>query len=85
MVQHATSALKHKEIAGHVQLRRGGFGLVALTSERRKMVVEEVHHQGEAERSAKAVSLAKQGQWIRVGRSGEEKAQLEAVLGNGVK
>ncbi|KAK0138754.1 hypothetical protein N1851_024697 [Merluccius polli] len=37
----------------------------ASTSERRKMVVEEVRHQEEAERSAKAVSLAKRGQWMR--------------------
>ncbi|KAJ8010191.1 hypothetical protein DPEC_G00072430 [Dallia pectoralis] len=52
---------------------RGGFGLAASkptwrkasTSERRKMVVEEVRHQEEAERSAKAVSLAKQRQWMR--------------------
>ncbi|KAJ8016034.1 hypothetical protein DPEC_G00002940 [Dallia pectoralis] len=72
-VQQATSALRHSDIVGHVQLGRGGFGLSASkptwrkasTSERRKMVVEEVRHQEEAERSAKAVSLAKQGQWMR--------------------
>ncbi|KAM3872212.1 putative glutamate receptor [Diretmus argenteus] len=72
-VQHATSALRHNDIVGHVQLGRGGFGLAASkptwrkasTSERRKMVVEEVRKQEEAVRSAKAVSLAKQGQWMR--------------------
>ncbi|KAJ8010150.1 hypothetical protein DPEC_G00071990 [Dallia pectoralis] len=72
-VQQVTSALRHSDIVGHVQLGRGGFGLAASkptwrkasTSERRKMVVEEVRHQEEAERSAKAVSLAKQGQWMR--------------------
>ncbi len=72
-VQQATSALRHSDIVGHVQLGRGGFGLTASkptwrkasTSERRKMVVEEVHRQEEAERSAKAVSLVKQGQWMR--------------------
>ncbi len=72
-VQQATSALRHSDIVGHVQLGRGGFGLTASkptwrkasTSERRKMVVEEVRRQEEAERSAKAVSLVKQGQWMR--------------------
>ncbi|KAL7383413.1 hypothetical protein ABVT39_010137 [Epinephelus coioides] len=72
-VQYATSALRHNNIVGHVQLGREGFGLAASkptwrkasTSERRKMVVEEVRHQEEAERSMKAVSLAKQGQWMR--------------------
>ena len=72
-VQHATEALKHIDIVGHVQMERGGFGLTtskptwckASTSERRKMVVEEVRRQEEAERTAKAVSLAKQGQWMR--------------------
>lgn len=72
-VQQATSALKHSDIVGHVQLGRGGFGLTASkptwrkasTSERRKMVVEEVRRQEETERSAKAVSLVRQGQWMR--------------------
>ncbi len=72
-VQQATSALRHSDIVGHVQLGRGGFGLTASkptwrkasTSERRKMVVEEVRRQEEVERSAKAVSLVKQGQWMR--------------------
>lgn len=71
--QHAMSALRHTDIVGHVQMGRGGFGLAprkpswskASTSERRRMVVEEVRHQEEAGRNAKAVSLAKQGQWTR--------------------
>ncbi len=54
-VQQATSALRHSDIVGHVQLERGGFGLTASkptwrkasTSERRKMVVEEVRRQEE--------------------------------------
>ncbi|KAJ8393735.1 hypothetical protein AAFF_G00057880 [Aldrovandia affinis] len=72
-VQQATSALRHKDIVGHVQQGRGGFGLAAReptwrkasTSERRKLVVEEVCQEEETARSAKAVSLAKQGQWMR--------------------
>ncbi|KAJ8414647.1 hypothetical protein AAFF_G00038490 [Aldrovandia affinis] len=72
-VQQATSALRHKDIVGHVQQGRGGFGLAAReptwrkasTSERRKLVVEEVRREEETARSAKAVSLAKQGQWMR--------------------
>ncbi|KAL6460755.1 hypothetical protein MHYP_G00307210 [Metynnis hypsauchen] len=70
-VQHAMSALRH--FLGHVQLGRGGFSLTAnkptwhkaSTSERRKMVVEQVCRQEEEQRSAKAVSLAKQVQWMR--------------------
>lgn len=31
-VQHATSALRHNDIVGHVQLGRGGFGLAATTT-----------------------------------------------------
>lgn len=72
-VEEATAALKHADIVGYVQQGRGGFGLTATrpawskaaAPERRKMVVEEVRHQEEAGRWAKAVSLAKQGQWTR--------------------
>ena len=72
-VQQATSALRHQDIVGNIQHGRGGLGLVASkptwhkasTSERRKLVVEEVRRQEETTRSAKAVSLAKQGQWMR--------------------
>lgn len=71
-VRDAVSALEHSDIVGHVQQGRGGFGLAqskprwrkATTSERRKMVVTEVRRQEETKRSAKAVSLAKQGQWM---------------------
>lgn len=71
--QHAMAALRHSDIVGHVQLGRGGFGLAASkatwckasNSVRRKMVVVEVRRQEEGERHAKAVSLAKQGQWTR--------------------
>ncbi|KAK0146192.1 Retrovirus-related Pol polyprotein from type-2 retrotransposable element R2DM [Merluccius polli] len=72
-VQEATAALRHADIVGHVQQGRGGFGLTpsrptwnkATAPERRKMVVQEVRHQEEAARQAKAVSLSKQGQWTR--------------------
>jgi len=72
-VQQASSALRHSDIEGHVQLGRGSFGHTASkptwckasTSERRKMVVQEVRHQEESKRSAKAVSLVKQEQWMR--------------------
>lgn len=72
-VEEAIAALKHADIVGHVQQGRGGFGLTATpptwskatAPERRKMVVEEVRHQEEAARWAKAVSLGKQGQWTR--------------------
>ncbi|XP_061099664.1 uncharacterized protein LOC133129522 [Conger conger] len=70
-VEEATTALRHADIVGHVQQGRGGLGLTsnhpawnrATAPERRKMVVEEVRHQEEAARWAKAVSLVKQGQW----------------------
>ncbi|KAK0148173.1 hypothetical protein N1851_012107 [Merluccius polli] len=37
----------------------------ATPAERRRLVVEEVRHQEEADRSARAVSQAKQGRWMR--------------------
>ena len=88
-VQHAKSALRHNDIVGHVQLGRGGLGLAASkptwrkasTSERRKMVVEELRRQEEAVRSAKAVSR-QAGTMDEVERPGKEKAQLEGALGN---
>lgn len=72
-VQQATSTLRHKDIVGQVQQGRGGLGLTAseptwrkaTTSERRKLVVEEMRREEEVARSAKAVSLVKQGQWTR--------------------
>lgn len=70
-VEQAKSALRHGDIVGQVQQGRGGFGLgtsrptwhKATSAQRRKLVVAEVRHQQEAERCAKAVSQAKQGQW----------------------
>lgn len=72
-LQNAVSALRHKDIMGHVQSGRGGLGLSvgnptwhkASKAERRKMVVEEIRHQEEVDRTTKAVSLAKQGQWMK--------------------
>ena len=69
----AKTALRHRDIVGHVQHGRGGLGLEATTptwqkatpAERRHMVVEEVRHQEEADRCAKAVSQAQQGRWMR--------------------
>ena len=65
--------LRHRDIVGHVQHGRGGLGLGTTTptwkkaapSERRHLVVEEVRHQEEAARCAKAVSQAQQGRWVR--------------------
>ena len=69
----AKTALRHRDIVGRVQHGRGGLGLEATTptwqkanpTERRHMVVEEVRHQEEAARCAKAVSQAQQGRWMR--------------------
>lgn len=58
VVKHAASALRHNEIVGHV-------GSKASIKDRRKIVFEEIRKQEEAERSAKAVSLTKHGQWTR--------------------
>lgn len=81
-VQQATSGLRHKDIVGQVQQGRGGFGLTAseptwrkaTASERSTLVVEEVRRQEEVTRGAKAVSLAKQGQWMR--REGVERRKI---------
>ncbi|XDV11573.1 hypothetical protein PO909_000474, partial [Leuciscus waleckii] len=72
-VAAAKAALRHRDIVGHVQHGRGGLGLEAATptwqkatpTERRHMVVEEVRHQEEAARCAKAVSQAQQGRWMK--------------------
>ncbi len=58
---------------GQVQQGRGGLRLRATTptwqkatpAEHRRLVVEEVRHQEEADRCARAVSQAKQGRWMR--------------------
>ncbi len=72
-VAQAKSTLRHRDIVGQVQQGRGGLGLGATTptwqkatpAERRRLVVEEVRHQEEADRCARAVSQAKQGRWMR--------------------
>ena len=72
-VAEAKTALRHREIVGRVQHGRGGLGLEATTptwqkanpAERRHLVVEEVRHQEEAARCAKAVSQAQQGRWMK--------------------
>ncbi len=69
----AKSTLRHRDIAGQVQQGRGGLGLGATTptwqkatqAECQRLVVEEVRHQKEADRCARAVSQAKQGCWMR--------------------
>ncbi|KAI2644850.1 hypothetical protein H4Q32_030713 [Labeo rohita] len=74
-VLQAKSALLHRDVVGHVQQGRGGFGLGALTPlwqkasaiERRTMVVQEVRRQEEATRCSKAVGQTKQGRWISFG------------------
>lgn len=68
-VQQAKSAIKHRDIIGHVQQGRGGLGLgdsrpswhKSTISQHRKLVVEEVCWQEQAMRWAKAVSQAKHG------------------------
>ena len=70
--KQAKAALKHRDIVGRVQHGRSGLGAGASTPawnkatpfQRRKLVVQEVRQQEEAARCAKAVSQAKQGQWM---------------------
>ncbi|KAL6462976.1 hypothetical protein MHYP_G00293980 [Metynnis hypsauchen] len=72
-VADARAALRHRDIIGHVQQGRGGFGLGAMPptwgkaspAERRCMVVEEIRRQEEAARYARAVSQPQQGRWMR--------------------
>ncbi|KAJ8333436.1 hypothetical protein SKAU_G00414440 [Synaphobranchus kaupii] len=67
-VAEAKAALRHRDIVGHVQHGRGGFGLGATTptwqeatpNEWRHLVMEEMHHQEEAARCTRAVSQAQQ-------------------------
>ena len=81
-VLQAKSALLHRDVVGHVQQGRGGFGLGNVTplwrkasaTERRTMVVEEVRRQEEATRRSQAVAQAKQGRWMRW--EGVEKRKL---------
>ena len=74
--QHATSALKHNNIVGHVQLGRGGFSLAASKPTWRKAST--------LERREGCLSC-QTGTMDEVGRPGEEKALLEGALGNGGK
>lgn len=65
-VQQAKSALHHGDTMGVVQHGRTGFGFgKAASQEQSKMVVAEIHRQEESSGCAKAVSQAKQGQWMR--------------------
>ncbi|TWW63624.1 hypothetical protein D4764_03G0006320 [Takifugu flavidus] len=72
-VAEAKTSLRHRDIVGHVQHGKNGLGMEATTptwqkatpAERRHMVVEEVRHQEEAARCAKAVSQAQQGCWMK--------------------
>lgn len=72
-VAEAKAALRHRDVVGHVNQGRGGFGLGIATptwekaspAERRQMVVEEIRRQEEAARCARAVSQAQQGRWMR--------------------
>uniref|UniRef100_A0A3B3B355 Reverse transcriptase domain-containing protein n=1 Tax=Oryzias melastigma TaxID=30732 RepID=A0A3B3B355_ORYME len=81
-VLQAKSALRHRDIVGHVQGDRRGFGFgtvaplwqKASATERRDMVVDEVRQQEEAARRIQAVAQAKQGGWVRW--EGVEKRKL---------
>ncbi|KAK0141131.1 hypothetical protein N1851_021872 [Merluccius polli] len=70
--EQAKAALRHRDIVGQVQEGRSGLGLGASTptwskatpSQRRKLVLQEVHRDEEAGRCAQAVAQAKQGKWM---------------------
>ncbi|TWW54580.1 hypothetical protein D4764_0274410 [Takifugu flavidus] len=72
-VAEAKTSLRHRDIVGHVQHGRNGLGMEATTptwqkatpAERRHMGREEVRHQEEAARCARAVSQAQQGRWMK--------------------
>lgn len=72
VVAEAKAALKDREIVGQVLHGKGGLGLVSTTplwqkatpTEHHQLVVEEVRHQEEATRHARAVSQAQQGSWM---------------------
>ena len=80
--QQAKADLRHRNIVGLVQQGRGGFGLgesrptwhKAAPSQRRGLVLEELRQQEQATRCTKAVSQAKQGQWMR--REGVERRKV---------
>ena len=66
--EQAKAALRHKDIVGRVQEGRSVLGLgtstpawrKATTSQRRKLVVQEVRQEEEARRCAQAVVMTKQ-------------------------
>ncbi|MGH0152676.1 UNVERIFIED_CONTAM: hypothetical protein FKN15_052941 [Acipenser sinensis] len=72
-VEDAKAALRIGDIIGQVQHGRGGLGLSsapptwhkAAPAQRRKLVVNEVQKQEERMRCIKAISQAKQGEWMR--------------------
>jgi len=72
-VVEAKAALQIVDIVGQVQHGRRGFGLSlappkwykAGPAQRRKMVVNEVQKQEERMRCIKAISQAKQREWMR--------------------
>jgi len=72
---------------GHVRQGRGGFGLTtrppawnrATASERKKLVVEEIHRLEEVARWTKAVSFGKQGQWTRWGGGAVAKRRISLI------
>ena len=71
-VEDAESALKLKEVVGAVAKGKSGLGLhpqrwwsKESTTERRKIVSEEIHQLEENKRFARAVELVKQGAWTK--------------------
>ncbi|MGH0129397.1 UNVERIFIED_CONTAM: hypothetical protein FKN15_024126 [Acipenser sinensis] len=72
-VEDAKAALRIGDIMGQVQHGRGGLGLSsapptwhkAAPAQRRKLVVNEVQKQEERMRCIKAISQAKQGEWMK--------------------
>jgi len=90
VVVEAKAALQIGDIVGEVQQGRGGFGLSlappkwhkAGRAQRRKLVVNEVRKQEERLRCIKAISQAKQGEWMRW-ESGTAQDGLARPLVNG--
>ena len=71
-VSDAETQLKHNDIVGTITMGRLGLGCVtraswkaAALSERRKMVQQEVRSAEEEARQATAVSMKKQGSWLK--------------------
>jgi hypothetical protein len=71
-VEDAESALKLKEVVGAVAKGKSGLGFhpqrwwsKESTTDRRKLVAEEIHQLEENKRFARAVTLHKQGAWTK--------------------